>query len=174
MKPLLFQLKNATSRNATSTPGQVIPRVSMRFVSFLVLDISSSPQVWTAQSRFGELMPTIDAAYARIWVRRVLSFTSHTVLWLCCVELTIFGLIQSGHNQGVRDICFNTDGTRFISASYDKYIKLWDTETGKCISRHTTHKIPYCVKLHPDKQNECLVGQSNKKIVQWDLSSNKV
>lgn len=37
-----------------------------------------------------------------------------------------------GHSKAVRDICFNTAGTQFLSAAYDRYLKLWDTETGKC------------------------------------------
>lgn len=39
----------------------------------------------------------------------------------------------NGHKMLVRDICFNNDGTEFLSASFDNYIKLWDTETGKFI-----------------------------------------
>lgn len=33
----------------------------------------------------------------------------------------------------MRDICFNTAGTQFLSAAYDRYLKLWDTETGECL-----------------------------------------
>lgn len=39
-----------------------------------------------------------------------------------------------GHDKAVRDICFSNDGTEFLSAAYDRYIKLWDTETGKISS----------------------------------------
>lgn len=78
-----------------------------------------------------------------------------------------------GHSAGVRDIEFTNDGKQFLSASYDKYVKLWDTETGKCISRFTTDRIPYCVRFHPERQHQFLAGQSNKQIVQWDMRSQK-
>lgn len=35
-----------------------------------------------------------------------------------------------GHKVPVKDIYFNNAGTEFLSAAYDNYIKLWDTETG--------------------------------------------
>lgn len=75
-----------------------------------------------------------------------------------------------GHKQGVRDIAFNNDGSQFVSASYDKYMKLWDTETGKCIQRFTNNKMAYCVKFNPDPENAhlFLAGMSNKKIVCFD------
>jgi pre-mRNA-processing factor 17 len=73
----------------------------------------------------------------------------------------------SGHRQAVRDIDFNARGVHFVSAGYDRYIKLWDTETGNVISRFTSRKIPYCVKFHPDfnKQHLFVCGTSDKKIL---------
>lgn len=82
----------------------------------------------------------------------------------------------AGHAEGIRDICWNNDGSRFMSCSFDKYIKYWDTETGQVISRHTSKQVPLCVKIHPDadKQHEVLVGQKNKLIVQWDLRTKEL
>jgi pre-mRNA-processing factor 17 len=73
----------------------------------------------------------------------------------------------SGHRQAVRDIDFNARGTQFVSAGYDRYLKLWDTETGSVVSRFTSRKIPYCVKFHPDynKQHLFVCGTSDKKIL---------
>ena len=39
-------------------------------------------------------------------------------------------ITPTGHGKAVRDVCFNNDGTKFLSCSYDRYVKLWDTETG--------------------------------------------
>uniref|UniRef100_A0A6Q2ZD88 Pre-mRNA-processing factor 17 n=1 Tax=Esox lucius TaxID=8010 RepID=A0A6Q2ZD88_ESOLU len=81
-----------------------------------------------------------------------------------------------GHSKAVRDICFNNTGTQYMSAAYDRYLKLWDTETGQCISRFTNRKVPYCVKFNPDedKQNLFVAGMSDKKIVQWDVRTGEV
>jgi len=81
-----------------------------------------------------------------------------------------------GHAAAVRDIDFSIDGKRFLTCSYDRYLKLWDTETGQCISAFTNRKLPYCVKFNPDadKQNVFLAGCSNKHIVQYDINTGKV
>uniref|UniRef100_A0A286X8C7 Uncharacterized protein n=1 Tax=Cavia porcellus TaxID=10141 RepID=A0A286X8C7_CAVPO len=63
-------------------------------------------------------------------------------------------------------------GIQFLSAAYDRYLKLWDTETGQCTNR----KVPYCVKFNPDedKQNFFVAGMSHKNIVQWDIRSGEI
>ena len=42
-----------------------------------------------------------------------------------------------GHRNGVRCVCFNPDGRRVASGSYDTKVQLWDTETGVCVLRHS-------------------------------------
>ena len=35
-----------------------------------------------------------------------------------------------GHSDCVRSVSFSTDGTRVVSGSSDKFVKIWDSETG--------------------------------------------
>jgi len=81
-----------------------------------------------------------------------------------------------GHKQAIRDVNFNNAGDQFLSASYDRYIKLWDTETGQGISRFTNKKMAFCCKFNPedDKQHLIVAGTSANKIVCWDVRSGDV
>lgn len=47
----------------------------------------------------------------------------------------------------MRDICFNNTGTQFLSAAYDRYLKLWDTETGEKKTHAQTLTIRVCDEL---------------------------
>ncbi|KAI0308037.1 pre-mRNA splicing factor [Multifurca ochricompacta] len=81
-----------------------------------------------------------------------------------------------GHGKAVKDVTFSNDGRRFLSCGYDRYMKLWDTETGQCLQRFNNGKIPYVVRFHPDedKQNIFLAGMSDKKIIQYDINSGEI
>jgi WD40 repeat protein len=52
------------------------------------------------------------------------------------------GVFSKHFFQGVRSVTFNSDGTQFFSTSYDKLIRLWDTETG-----YSTHHVVSCSAL---------------------------
>jgi len=74
----------------------------------------------------------------------------------------------------VHDVTFNNDGTKFLSAAFDRQMKLWDTETGQCLQAFSNGKIPYCIKFHPEKQNVFLAGMGDKKIIQYDMTSGEI
>ena len=76
----------------------------------------------------------------------------------------------SGHTKSVADVSFNIDGSRFLTGSYDRQMKLWDTETGSCISRYSTGATPHVLRFNPSpaSSTEFLAGMNDKKIVQFD------
>lgn len=39
-----------------------------------------------------------------------------------------------GHSKAVHDVQFDNSGAQFLSSSFDRQMKLWDTETGKLLS----------------------------------------
>lgn len=80
----------------------------------------------------------------------------------------------SGHTKSVNDIDFNPSGTQFVSASYDRYMKLWDTETGKCLNKFTSGKTPHVVRINPSSPHEFLAGMADKKILQYDTRSGEM
>ncbi|KAL4804805.1 WD40-repeat-containing domain protein [Aspergillus unguis] len=82
----------------------------------------------------------------------------------------------SGHSKSITDTDFNASGTQFLTASYDRQMKLWDTETGKCLNRFSTGKTPHVIRFnpHPEHSHEFLVGMSDKKIVQFDTRSGSI
>ncbi|KAH0622213.1 hypothetical protein JD844_024323 [Phrynosoma platyrhinos] len=68
---------------------------------------------------------------------RLFPLSGHLLL-SCSMDCKIKPIAR--HSKAVRDICFNNAGSQFLSAAYDRYLKLWDTETGQCISRFTNRK----------------------------------
>ncbi|KAH8423073.1 hypothetical protein N8T08_004252 [Aspergillus melleus] len=82
----------------------------------------------------------------------------------------------SGHSKAITDTDFHPTGKTFLTASYDRQIKLWDTEYGKCLGRFSTGKTPHVVRFNPnpDLSHEFLAGMSDKKIVQFDTRSGEL
>ena len=79
-----------------------------------------------------------------------------------------------GHEMPIRDINFNQNGTKFLSASFDRLIQIWDTETGKVISTVSNRRIPYCALFHPEKDDVVMVGSENRKIIQFDTRTGEI
>ncbi|KAJ1450191.1 WD40-repeat-containing domain protein [Pelagophyceae sp. CCMP2097] len=78
-----------------------------------------------------------------------------------------------GHSEAVRDVTFcqgTAPGSRFASCGFDRFSRVWDTETGTVL--HTlspNRKMCYCVDFFPQDENILLAGASDNRIYQWDL-----
>ncbi len=46
-----------------------------------------------------------------------------------------------GHAGAVRQVAFGADGSEFLSCSYDRTVKAWDTETGACTGSYGNGKV---------------------------------
>ncbi|GMH62152.1 hypothetical protein TrRE_jg13203 [Triparma retinervis] len=79
-----------------------------------------------------------------------------------------------GHTAAVRDVAWSGDGKRFLSVAYDRWVRLWDSETGECIKTFTTRRVPYCVKFYPLDNNLFVVGQSDNRVVCYDITKGTV
>lgn len=71
--------------------------------------------------------------------------------WSAVLHVQLFNLCLHfwclGHSKAVRDICFNNTGTQFLSAAYDRYLKLWDSETGEMQILTLTWKTSICCSV---------------------------
>lgn len=90
-------------------------------------------------------------------------------LWDCYHDRELLRS-YSGHTSSVVDVDFSADGTSFVSASYDRQMKVWNTETGQCTGRFSTGSTPHVVRWHPAEPSgiEFLAGMHDNKIVQFD------
>lgn len=79
-----------------------------------------------------------------------------------------------GHSAAVRDVQFNNDGTKFLSCSFDRFIRLWNTETGEVEGTYTNRRVPYVIKFYPLDDSLFVVGCSDNKIVTYDSKSGDI
>ncbi|RLN95225.1 hypothetical protein BBJ28_00007952 [Nothophytophthora sp. Chile5] len=82
--------------------------------------------------------------------------------------------VYEGHSGAVRGINFSNDGKQFLSCSFDRFIQLWDTETGQSVHSFTNRRVPYCVKFYPLDNTSFVVGDSNNMVVQFDCRSGEI
>lgn len=80
----------------------------------------------------------------------------------------------SGHTEGVRSMCMSKTGSEFLSSGFDRYVRLWDTETGQAKGTFCNRKMGYQVKFYPNDNNIFLMAASDNKIYQWDSRSGTV
>lgn len=75
----------------------------------------------------------------------------------------------NGHQRPVKHTEFSPDGDNIISCSYDKTVKVWDTETGKVLRRTTVQTNPNMCCFVPNNPNEYMVALDGKRVEHYDL-----
>ena len=77
----------------------------------------------------------------------------------------------NGHSLGVRQARFSADGSMFASVSFDKSVKVWNTETGQCLHSLLPGGVPQCVAWHPTEKNFFIVGSGDRRMYQFDAKT---
>lgn len=79
-----------------------------------------------------------------------------------------------GHTEGVRSVHMSNDGLQFLSSGFDRYVRLWDLETGQAVSTFSNRKMNYQVKFYPNDNNVFLCAASDNRIYQWDCRTGTI
>jgi len=90
---------------------------------------------------------------------------------LVALPFGVCGLMLGGHNFGVQAVAIAPDGKRAISASYDKTLKIWDTDTGRELRTLTGHTGPVRgVAIAPDGFIAISASDDNTLKI-WDIET---
>eukprot|EP01061_Rhynchopus_euleeides_P004109 TRINITY_DN13434_c0_g1_i7.p1 TRINITY_DN13434_c0_g1~~TRINITY_DN13434_c0_g1_i7.p1 ORF type:complete len:124 (+),score=25.96 TRINITY_DN13434_c0_g1_i7:23-373(+) len=78
-----------------------------------------------------------------------------------------------GHTDYVRSVTVTPDGSKIISASDDKSVRVWETATGKELQKLGGHtSAVYSVTVTPDG-SKIISGSGDDSVRVWDASTGK-
>ena len=83
------------------------------------------------------------------------------------------GAVQDGHSNSVTSVAFSPDGTRLLSASDDKTLKLWDAATGQLMRTFEAHTEVKSVVFSRDG-TRLLSGGNGDTLQLWDAASGQL
>ncbi|MBQ2385681.1 MAG: hypothetical protein II300_00175 [Bacteroidales bacterium] len=89
------------------------------------------------------------------------------------IYVTKFKCLQTleGDSASVLSVAFSPDGTKIISGSGDKTIKIWDANTGQCLKTFKGHSgVVTSVAYSPDG-TRIISGSEGGSIKIWDAAS---
>ena len=100
--------------------------------------------------------------------RKLTCFDSKCKIWDTSEDFKVrrtFG----GHSEGVRSVQFSNTGEQFLSSGFDRFIRLWDVETGSAAATFSNRKMAYCVKFYPRDNHLFIAACSDNKVRSWGM-----
>lgn len=103
---------------------------------------------------------------------------SFQVLFLFFLSGVLLGqrpalVLQTGHNEAIRQLCYSYDGEWVASSSDDHTIKIWHSPTGKlCKTIDNFGKTAKALAFHPHQS--LLLASCGNRILIWNIFSGKV
>jgi WD40 repeat protein len=74
-----------------------------------------------------------------------------------------------GHTSYVTSVVFNHDGTKIVSGSRDNTIRVWNVDTGECISTLKCHtRDVFSVRFNHDG-TKIVSGSDDETIKVWEM-----
>ncbi len=79
--------------------------------------------------------------------------------------------ILTGHDDNIWAIAFNPDGTKIVSGSSDRTVKIWNSQTGQCLKTFFGHNRPILsVAFSPDGNTIASCG-GHSTIKLWNIET---
>lgn len=80
-----------------------------------------------------------------------------------------------GHVLPLTNCCFNKNGDKFITGSYDRTCKLWDTTSGNLVHSFEGHKnAVYCMAFNVPYGSKVCTGSFDETAKVWDTVTGKL
>lgn len=86
-------------------------------------------------------------------------------------EESPFPITRYYHGGLVTELLFSQDGTRFLSASTDQTIVLWDVASGEAIRTFNGHAGAVNSVVFTPDESQILSGSSDGTLILWDVAS---
>ena len=105
----------------------------------------------------------------RIGVLVWLQLTLHVTVWTTRVVAEDGPQICRGHTNVVAAVTFSTSGQHVISASWDKTLRVWDSDSGTAVATLQGHRDWVFAVAAPDQQR--LVSASQHSVRVWNAQT---